>query len=151
MFVRGFGNYDADKVSEETGLGNPDPDFRAQQSFKEECDINEIVRRFGLTGEMPGDFAMPVSGVDVSEFQMDYKTALDFVHASQAEFMRMPPELRARFENDPGSLLAFLNDSKNREEAVKLGLISKPPEVTRDAVKAIDELAAKLVVPKPAA
>lgn len=139
VFVRSPYNYDADEVSNETGLKCED-ESRAQQSFKDECDINEIVRRFGLTGELPGDFKMPQSG-DFT-FVTDYKSALDMVRAADEEFRRLPAEVRDRFMNDPGRLIEFVEDEKNRVEAEKLGLLKAPPP--RDAVQAIDDLAKAL-------
>ena len=129
VFFRTPYNYDTDEVSAETGLACFDESM-AQQQFKEESDINEIVRRFGLTGEMPQDFRMPQYGdfTGVSDFH----SAVNMVLAAEDEFMRLPAEMRSRFGNDPGQLLDFLNDERNRDEAVKLGLIAKPPEVARD-------------------
>ena len=49
VFCRSEYNYDRDKVSEETGLNCKDLSL-AKQSFADECDINNIVKRFGLTG-----------------------------------------------------------------------------------------------------
>ena len=49
-FLRTPYNYDVDKVSDETGLSCPEVTL-AQQNFKDETDINYIVRQFGITGE----------------------------------------------------------------------------------------------------
>jgi len=143
FFVRSASNYDVDLASRESALVFPDDEGRAVQSAKEECDINTIVKRFGLTGELPDDLRMPQSGdfTGVSDFH----SAMNIVRAAEEEFMRVPAELRARFNNDPARLMAFLDDDKNRDEAVKLGLVNKPPEVTRDVVQAVDELSSKLV------
>lgn len=142
VFRTGY-NYDADAVSFETGLKCDPEDTRTQESFAVECDINEIVRRFGLTGSVPENFRIPMSGdfTGVSDFH----TAMNMVTAAQGAFESLPAELRSRFGNDPAQLIAFLEDGSNREEAVKLGLVNKPPEKTRDVVQAVDELAAKLV------
>lgn len=156
--LRAPGNYDVDAASalavidflvvdEKTGELIKEVGL-TQQEFKDECDINEIVRRFGLTGQLPDSYRAPVSG-DFTGIS-DFKSAMDAVRAAQERFMEMPGELRAKFDNDPQKLMSFLDDEKNRDEAVKLGIVNKPPEVTRDAVKAIDELAAVLK-PKPAA
>lgn len=149
MFIRAGDNYDFAKVSFETGLDTSlDQDTgeeltsMTQQSFAAESDINEIVRRFGLTGVLPETFRAPREG-DFTDV-MDYHSALNAVLAADEEFMSMPAELRARFENDPQQLLDFVSKEANREEAIKLGLIPRPPEKTRDAVQAIDELAAKM-------
>ena len=52
-FVRNPYNYDMAAVSQETGLKCQDPSL-AQQHMKDECDINVIVERFGVTGQLPG-------------------------------------------------------------------------------------------------
>lgn len=127
--LRSAFNYDPDAVSEETGLVCDPEEGRTQQSFAEECDINTIVRRFGLTGEMPQNLRMPVSGdfTGVTDFQ----TAMNAVRQAQEAFMELPGEMRARFDNDPQKLISFLEHDGNREEAVKLGLVNKPPETAR--------------------
>lgn len=147
MFLRSTWNYDRDAASKEAGVVAHDVDpesgeilVGAQQQFKEECDINEIVRRFGLTGQLPDVPRAPVSG-DFTGI-VDFRTAMEAVRKAEEGFMEFPAELRARFQNDPQQMLQFLGDERNRDEALKLGLIAKPPEVPRDAVKAIDELAA---------
>ena len=61
MFIRSSFNYDRDDVSKETGLFCEDESL-AIQSAEEETNINTIVKRFGLIGELPGDIAMPQSG-----------------------------------------------------------------------------------------
>lgn len=138
-------NYNTDEVSRETSLECTDDENMTQQQFKEDSDINTIVRRFGLTGELPDDFKMPQSG-DFTGVN-DFHAAMNTVRAAEEEFMRVPAELRARFNNDPGRLMQFLDDDKNRDEAQKLGLLKPPPETTRTAINAIDELRATMTAP----
>lgn len=147
MFLRTAYNYDADKVSLETGLSIDEDESVTQQQFKEECDINEIVRRFGLTGELPENVRMPVSG-DFTGVS-DFTSAMQMIQQAEEAFMQFPGEVRARFQNDPSRMIAFLEDGANMKEAQELGLVPLPPEKTRDMVQAVDELAAKLVPPKP--
>jgi phage internal scaffolding protein len=122
-FLRTPYNYDTDKVSDETGLACQDPSL-AQQNFKEECDINTIVRNFGLTGELPGQTISPQYG-DFTGV-LDYHSAVNAVLAAQDEFMELPAQLRSRFNNDPAQLIDFLGNEENREEAIKLGLVAEP-------------------------
>lgn len=143
VFLRSTYNYDAGVVSRETKL-NCDPDgCVTQQQFKEESDINTIVKRFGLTGTVPLNYKPPLSG-DFTEVS-DFHTAMNAVRAADEAFMQMPAALRKKFNHDPQELMAFLDKDSNREEAMKLGLVNRPIELPRDAVKAIDELAAKIV------
>jgi len=123
-FLRTPYNYDGDKVSDETGLSCPEPSL-AQQNFKDECDINYIVRQFGLTGELPGQPLSPQYG-DFTGV-LDYHSAVNAVLAAQDDFMELPAQLRSRFNNDPAELIDFLQLEENREEAIKLGLVAAKP------------------------
>jgi len=122
-FLRTPYNYDVDLVSDETGLKCKDPSL-AQQNFKDESDINYIVRQFGLTGELPSQTISPQYG-DFTGV-LDYHSAVNAVLAAQDEFMDLPAQIRARFNNDPAHLIDFLGNDENREEAIKLGLVAKP-------------------------
>lgn len=121
IFLRSPYNYDTDAASVESGLECQDETL-ARQSFKEEADINTIVNRFMKTGVLPQAVNLPRYG-DFSE-AMDYHSALNLIMQADDAFMELPAELRARFENDPGQLLEFLQDEANRPEAEKLGLVA---------------------------
>ena len=123
-FVRSPYNYDVMEVSNETGLRCEDVSL-AVQDQRDEVDINTIVRRFGLTGQLPEDIRAPEYG-DFTGVS-DYQSALNAVMEADSEFNRMPAELRARFNNDPQLLLEFVSDERNREEAGKLGLLRVAP------------------------
>lgn len=127
-FVRSPYNYDMDAASLESGTECRDPHL-AQQQFLEESDINTIVERFGLNGEMPASPVVPTFG-DFSEVR-DFHSAMNAVVKAQGDFMELPAKVRARFSHDPQQLLEFLADASNRKEAVALGLIpeSVAPEV----------------------
>lgn len=99
----------------------------AQQHFKDECDINSIMRRYQKTGFLVD----PLTPVTTLPQFGDFSTEYDFhaaqtliAHATQ-EFDELPAWLRKRFSNNPSELLAFLENESNREEAIKLGLISQ--------------------------
>lgn len=118
-FVRTRFNYDRNLAGNESGLACSDP-TRAQQQFAEECDINTIVRRFGVTGELPQSRQIPMNG-DFTEV-VDYQTALHKLMEADAAFMELPSDVRKRFDNDPGKLVDFVSDPANKEEVRKLGL-----------------------------
>nr|DAE80422.1 MAG TPA: Scaffold protein [Microviridae sp.] len=146
-FIRSAYNYDTDEVSRETALDCSADEPLTQQQFAEETDINTIVRRFGLTGQLPDDYRAPMEQ-DFFEIT-DFSTAMQAVRKAQEQFLQLPGDLRARFANDPQRLLDFLSDPDNKTEALKLKLIEQPPEKTRDAVTAIDDLTKELTKPKP--
>lgn len=136
VFIRSAYNYDMDEASDASGLLCEEESL-AQQSFKEECDINTIVRRFGITGELPVGVRMPTyddfTGVN------DYHSALNAIVAACESFETLPAEVRERFGNDPGKFVDFCSDSENRAEAVKLGMIAdKVVELASDAALSTD-------------
>lgn len=135
-FVRSAFNYDRDQASLASGLDanheSLDPEQKqrqAQQSFREEVDINTIVTRFGLTGELPENVRVPISG-DFHDQVNDYQTALNMVIEADNAFMQMPASVRERFANNPAKFIEFLEDKDNLEEARKLGVAmpAPPPE-----------------------
>lgn len=110
-----------------------------QGEFKDECDINVIMRRYTQTGRLP---TMPVNAVfgDFSETG-DYQTMLQQVMDAQRAFDELPSHLRERFNHNPGTLLNFLHDPNNLDEAVKLGLVTttaKPPTTPSPTPQASD-------------
>ena len=123
FFVRsGFPfNYDAELASEESGLECKDVS-RTKQSFGEEVDINTIVRRFHLSGELPKDVRVPQFGDYEGVF--DFHSAMNVVAEAREAFDLFPGEVRARFHHDPQEMLAFIGDEKNYDEAVKLGIVN---------------------------
>lgn len=128
--VRSAYDYDSDAASVEAALSCPEDEDQAQQQFKEEVDINTIVRRFGVTGLLPAAPMMPMVG----DFTMatSFHESVEIVRRAEEEFMTLPASLRKEFGNDPGALIAFLEDPGNRERAIELGLIDKPAERPRE-------------------
>lgn len=110
VFVRSAYNYDADEVSLETGVDTGD-ETPTIQSARDEADINEIVRRFGITGQLPVDLP-PLMYGDFTEIG-DFRSALEAVMDAQARFGQLPGEVRGRFDNDPQ---LFLNWCEARDD-----------------------------------
>jgi len=125
-FLRTPYNYDTDAASNESGLHCEDASL-AQQHFKDECDINNILRQFNITGLLPEAPLSPRYG-DFTGIG-DYHTALNQVIAAEDEFMSLPANIRARFENDPAQLIEFLDKPENKDEAIKLGLVNQSVEL----------------------
>ena len=121
-FLRTPYTYDMNAASNESGVACEEPSL-AQQHFKDECDINNILRQFNITGLLPENTLSPRYG-DFSGI-VDYHSALNAVIAAENEFEALPAQLRARFQNDPEQLINFIEDESNREEAINLGLIDR--------------------------
>jgi phage internal scaffolding protein len=143
-FIRNPYNYDTLAASNESGLRCEDA-TRTQQHFKDETDINNILRQFNITGQLPTKAMSPRYG-DFTGVG-DYHSALNQVIAAEGEFMTLPAQLRARFDNDPQELIEFLNNPENKDEAIKLGLVKRPEAsaqiVESSSEKAGDEPAAQ--------
>jgi len=132
-FLRTPYNYDTNAASDESGLHCEDATL-AQQHFKDECDINNILRQFNVTGLLPEAPLAPRYG-DFSGIT-DYHTAMNAVIAAEDGFMALPADLRARFQNDPAQLIDFLSDENNRQEAENLGLLDA--KTTESTVTPLD-------------
>lgn len=108
-----------------TGLECRDASL-ANQSSAEECDINVIVRRFGLTGQVPNQGIRLPTYQDFEDI-FDFQTAMNAVRAAEQEFMKVPADIRSRFGNDPQQFVEFCSDEKNIDELRKLGLAKAKP------------------------
>lgn len=75
--------------------------------------------------------------MDMSNGSMSFHEMQNTVVQAQQSFMQLPSQLRAKFDNAPENLMAFLADENNREEAEKLGLVTpKKKEETTNVVSA---------------
>lgn len=129
FFRTGF-NYDRDEASHWSGLSCKDPSL-AQQHFAEDADINTIVRRFGITGQLPENASYPTYG-DFTGIS-DYRTAIEAVRAAEAQFMAMPAHVRASFENDPQAFVEFCSDPVNLPAMREMGLAITPTQTPSSA------------------
>lgn len=104
-----------------------DPGF-AKQSFKDECDINVLMRRYEQTGVLvdPGQPRRPAMFVDMGMDGLDYMSIQQRILDARKEFAGLPAKVRDRFSNRPEYLLDFLADPANEAEAVELGLLERP-------------------------
>lgn len=124
MKVRHPNKYDRKAASRAAAIDFKLPS-RTQQQFREEADVNTIVKRFNLTGHMPTARSLPEYG-DFSTVD-DFQSAMQQLRRSQESFNALPAHLRDRFENRPDKFLAFLQDEGNEDEARRIGLLPKKP------------------------
>lgn len=100
-----------------------------KQAFKDECDINKIVERHAANGtldEFLGDAqaSRPGTGIDLYDYP-NFDEAMNAVAMANSLFQELPANIRERFGNNPAKLVEFMQDSKNADEAIKLGLSVK--------------------------
>lgn len=101
-------------------------EVRTQQSAAEECDINFIIQRAKRGAQVNVNDRTPFYG-DFTQIPTDLRDCLNVVRQADEAFMSLDAHVRKRFENDPVQMLDFLNDPKNRDEAIALGLVAAPP------------------------
>lgn len=128
-FVRSAHNFDMDEHAKMHATDTCNSVDLTIQSGKEDCDINVIMRRFGITGQMPVNVRAPIAG-DFTGV-MDFHSAMNAIVAAEDSFMQMPAELRAELNHDPARFVDFCGDERNRERLKKYGLLlpGEPPVV----------------------
>lgn len=126
--VRSAMNFDKKAWSNKWGFKCTDVS-RTVQAHKDEADINNIVKAFGITGKLPQGLRVPTygdfEGVD------DYRSAVELVKEAEANFLKVPAELRAKLGHDPGNFAEWCADPGNLEEMRKLGLAVPKTEVSQ--------------------
>ena len=106
-----------------------------KQSFKRDCDINQIMAKFQKTGVIAhvnrhaGEYGFASSN--------DFTESMQIVTKAQAMFDDLPSSIRSKFANQPELFLAFVQDPDNLAEMQTMGLLSSEAEARRrEPVKA---------------
>lgn len=134
-FVRTPYNYDMHRASLDAG-SVPGKQSLTQQSFKDDADINVLVRRFGVTGVVQGVTAPPLD-MEFAEI-FDYQSAMNVLRAAQESFAELSADTRARFNNDPARYVDFCThrdddgNLTNIAEMRKMGLAIPEPDPIPD-------------------
>ena len=95
------------------------------------------MKKYRTTGVLPTRQGTPQFG-DFSNVS-DYQSACNAMIEAQTSFAELPAEVRSRFRNNPAELISFIEDSKNKDEAIKLGLIPKPANIIDPNTKPKEE------------
>lgn len=97
-----------------------------QQQFKDECDIDCILRRYDQTGVLVD----PLSERRLAQFG-DFSNLPSFAEyqnrlAEVSEyFMSLPPEVRSNFANDIGTFIEAIGNPDNESKLIELGILEK--------------------------
>lgn len=113
------------------GIVFEEPSLTDQSQYKD-TDINNIVRKYQVTGLLDSPGSVPFETLQYGDATLlpDYQTALDLVNNVHEEFSSLPSEIREKFGHDPMQLLDALQDPTKKEMLQDIGLISKPVEPT---------------------
>lgn len=114
-----------------------------KQSFRDECNINNIVNRFTNTGQLPTSN----KGEPHYDFapNIEFKEALDLTKKLHSEFNNLTAEEREQFDNNPTQYAEFLSLYAEAPESF-INVISPEPDtvVSKTPSKAKDEPAEPL-------
>jgi len=117
------------------GVSGFDVKFKAQQQFKDQSDINRIMKRYETTGHLPS--VANALGVprymDVTNEPLDFHDFMNLTIATRQRldmaYLALPEAVRAAYET-PAALLAALEDPHERSRLEAVGVLEgvKPPE-----------------------
>lgn len=116
--------YSPDRVRPQL-ICHPDED-KTDQSFKEECDINAIMKQYEEYGVIEHLNRLEPQWVDVPDF--DFHESMELIREAREKFEALPASLRERFANDPHNFLEFFTREENRAEGERLGLLTPKPK-----------------------
>lgn len=119
-------NHDTNFESDRTALYCADPSL-TKQEFKEETDINTILKRFTKTGELP-PAPLPEHFTDVSR-RTSYFEMRCQIQEAEAIFYNLSADKRAEHLNNPerwADAVTKAVDAGDRDALLKLG-IDVPP------------------------
>lgn len=123
---------------------------RTRQSFKAECDINNLVAKYQKTGAVDHFAAHGAQYATVPA--VSFTAAMNLVTSAQQMFNDLPSKLRKKFGNSPRNFLEFVQDPDNADEMRELGLAENvlapgvmpdgPGDPVREFVRAVQEAVA---------
>lgn len=96
-----------------------------KQCFKDECDINNVLRKYQTQGVLPDVIKTNPQYGDFSDL-LSYEESLAVVSKAEEQFSMLSAKVRRRFDNDPSKFLDFVDDAANLEESYELGIRVRP-------------------------
>lgn len=125
------------------GFSSKEPSL-TQQQFKDEADINYIIKMYDSSGVYPGVTGAtprePLYG-DFTDLPENAQEAYNKIIEAKNNFNQLPLEIRQRFNYDPSAFLDFVQNPANMKELVSLGLATeiKTHENTFEMLKNTNE------------
>lgn len=115
---------------------------RTNQRWKKSADIKTIVRknRIARMSQINPNLVEARGEVlQVFDTAESFHDQMNKCARVQNEFNRLPADVQKRFSHDVGTMIDFIRDPKNKEEAQKLGLIPKDLSKLRYGRKEADK------------
>jgi len=102
----------------------------AQQQFKEECNINSIMKRYQKTGIIDHYNKYEPHYGEISP--MSFHEAQNTIATANTMFEELPSSARKKFKHDPAVFLEYVQDPANADSLRDLGLAERPSHVQQD-------------------
>lgn len=112
------------------------------QQYAEDCDANTVIERFTRTGQLTHMAQHQGQYMDLASMP-DFQSAMETVGKAKSMFEELPAFIREKFHQKPELFVEYLNNPKNDDEAIELGLkvkIEKTKSDTEQIVDAISQL-----------
>lgn len=105
-----------------------------QQQFKDEQNINNIMKKYGAAAFSSQTQYLKQGFADFSK-PVDFLQAKTLILQAENHFNELPAEIRKEFNNNPVNLVNFVQDEKNRDRAIELGLLDPSKIEQKEPVK----------------
>ena len=108
-----------------------------EQSHKEDVDMHNIMRQFEKTGIVKHVAAHAGTYGDYVGAP-GFQEAMNIIAKAESMFESVPAKIRAKFDNDPGKFVDFMQAPENYQAILDLGLdashLPKPEAVAEPAI-----------------
>jgi len=102
-----------------------------KQAHRDDCDVNNIVRRWQQTEVDPRDPKRQGQYLDVSSIP-DYADSVLRLNAAYDIFGSLDAKTRKSFNNSLGEFINYANDPNNVDSLVKMGVLQLKEEVAKE-------------------
>lgn len=128
VFFKTEFNHDRDQESLAWATVNEEESMTVQDEAGE-ADINKMMDRFGVTGNinLTKRSPLPEDYIRIENFQ----DAMNLIRQAQESFNELPAEVRSKFENDPAKFEEWLQDPDNIPHGLKAGIVEKIVEAKK--------------------
>lgn len=113
------------------------PVGRTKQEFKDEVDINSIVKvilKTGKTDWLEANQAWMQQVGDTEVGSMTYKEVMDVVAGSAERFAELPSDVRSGFNNEASQFLDFVQGRGGVDELAAMIVAARSPVVKKGSV-----------------
>lgn len=110
-------------------------DGRTKQSFKDQCDINKILKKAQVKGGLAHVQKYPEAVYGEFDPSLDLFTARERIAKAEQIFMELPAEVRSEFRNDALEFVNYAGSLTPGELIDKIPAIAEPGNYFPNPVK----------------